>query len=985
MKNSRIATLATLFAFCASLEAATFTVTNLNDSGAGSLRDAISSANADPGSTIAFDTVGTINLNAALPDILRPTAIDGSTAPGFSGAPVVAIDFGNNPGLNLAKGADSSEIRSLSLVNSGNSGLILRASGVTVAGNYIGLLPNGTVRGNFGDGVTILGTSDGNVIGNFDPVESIEYFNTTEDGVFSIQPVTAWQGIRKSGTTPGEFLMCGTSNADGLLYVGPIDGGGDSYPVAYPGVNTIDTSVYGPDSLIGGAVRLVGSYRTTGSTAFNYGFLWEGTVDQLPSGGTWTTIDYPGATYQFTHSTLGRLAVGNADGPVTIGNVKIPVGGGKAYIYDVVDKAFVTNVVFPKSKSNSIYGIWQNGPVSYTICGGYSPLAVNNLTNPRIPLTQGKAFLVDYNSLTGKFSNWTSFDYPNGPKGVNFVTHFEGISSQEPGVYTVVADSVQAGTSNAAQGSWVSIRRNSDGSFDKGVWVDLNYPDAPTSISSANSVYGFNVVGLVIGPDTFSYQAVLNMEFQLSNVISGNRGNGVSINGSKRNLVSMNFIGSDPAGSTNPSYGNGANGILISKGSRANLVGGTAFGVNNPTGNKKPVDAVFQRPVQGNLISGNLGYGVLIDQRSSWNYLAGNYIGTDGAGTAALGNQMDGVAIDGANSNTLVGCTFYQNPFVFYNVVGGNRGHGVRVNNSDNTTIHANFLGLGADNATSVPNGGDGLLIEGTSRTTTVGGVIPLGNVISGNSGNGIEVRDSASGMVSFNTFAGVPAFQDFSSPNGLNGILITSSGRNNQIRTCIVSGNLGNGIELGGKANNVQITDTSIGTNTDIQSAVPNLGNGIVLRGSAHDNAIGGFQPSVEPRVFVSGNKKTGIVVTENARDNRIFNTTVGEGAGSSGAIPNEEGGILLDQGTRGTTIGGRKDPFLVTIGSNTGAGLTIFYSRQNDIQGNLIEENSTVGVTAFGNCAGTRIKGNTISDNGPGGTNNVDLTNSSGILFVP
>src|ERR1700745_3910745 len=63
--------------------AATYTVTNLNDSGAGSLRQAILTANANKGSTIDFSTNGTINLSAPLPDITNQVTIDGSTAPGF--------------------------------------------------------------------------------------------------------------------------------------------------------------------------------------------------------------------------------------------------------------------------------------------------------------------------------------------------------------------------------------------------------------------------------------------------------------------------------------------------------------------------------------------------------------------------------------------------------------------------------------------------------------------------------------------------------------------------------------------------------------------------------------------------------------------------------------------------------------------------------------------------------------------------------------
>ena len=95
--------------------------------------------------------------------------------------------------------------------------------------------------------------------------------------------------------------------------------------------------------------------------------------------------------------------------------------------------------------------------------------------------------------------------------------------------------------------------------------------------------------------------------------------------------------------------------------------------------------------------------------------------------------------------------------------------------------------------------------------------MIPLGNVISGNNKNGIEVTGTASGFVSFNTFGGVFAFGG-AAPNKGDGILITSSGGNNLIRTCIVSGNLRNGIELGGNATGVQVTDTMVWPGSDVQ-----------------------------------------------------------------------------------------------------------------------------------------------------------------------
>ena len=55
-----------------------FTVTNLNDAGTGSLRDAINMANGTSAAdTIEFSVTGTINLESQLPSITQPVTIDG--------------------------------------------------------------------------------------------------------------------------------------------------------------------------------------------------------------------------------------------------------------------------------------------------------------------------------------------------------------------------------------------------------------------------------------------------------------------------------------------------------------------------------------------------------------------------------------------------------------------------------------------------------------------------------------------------------------------------------------------------------------------------------------------------------------------------------------------------------------------------------------------------------------------------------------------
>ena len=78
-----------VFAFLFHVGAAhggTFMVTNMADSGAGSLRWAITNANANPGpDTINFEIIGTapftINVLSALPAVTDPVTIDATTQP----------------------------------------------------------------------------------------------------------------------------------------------------------------------------------------------------------------------------------------------------------------------------------------------------------------------------------------------------------------------------------------------------------------------------------------------------------------------------------------------------------------------------------------------------------------------------------------------------------------------------------------------------------------------------------------------------------------------------------------------------------------------------------------------------------------------------------------------------------------------------------------------------------------------------------------
>jgi hypothetical protein len=350
-----------------------------------------------------------------------------------------------------------------------------------------------------------------------DPATGVTYYPTNVQ--VAGEPVAGWQGIRNSDTS-GQYLITATAGDHGVLFDGPITGNrqqGTAYRVNYPGEQVLATSVYGPDNLPGDNIRLVGTYRNedfaTAPVMVN-GFLFEGTVLDLHDRDNYRTINYPGAQFNYVHSTMGGLAVGNYDSPTDHGKFGLLPGPGHAFLYDIAQDKFLPDIVFPGSRSNTAYGIWYNGGTSYTICGGYSRTAVNNFDDPERPIGQG--YLVDYDSATGEFSNWTSFEYPGG---INFLTHFEGISSVEKGIYTLSADSVQICSGNLGQGSWVSVRRNTDGSFSPSAWVDLNYPNT-NGVTGSDSVYGNQVVGIILGPNTFAYQATVNIGFQLPDPVT---------------------------------------------------------------------------------------------------------------------------------------------------------------------------------------------------------------------------------------------------------------------------------------------------------------------------------------------------------------------------------------------------------------------------------------------------------------------------------
>ena len=106
------------------------------------------------------------------------------------------------------------------------------------------------------------------------------------------------------------------------------------------------------------------------------------------------------------------------------------------------------------------------------------------------------------------------------------------------------------------------------------------------------------------------------------NVISGNTSFGVYLDGTDTsgNVVAGNFIGTNSSGTAAMPN---ADGVGIDGSASSNLVGTSGQ------------DGAAADTLERNIISGNTDWGVLISNSSASNVIAGNFIGTTDAGTAA--------------------------------------------------------------------------------------------------------------------------------------------------------------------------------------------------------------------------------------------------------------------------------------------------------------------------------------------------------------
>jgi parallel beta-helix repeat protein len=109
---------------------------------------------------------------------------------------------------------------------------------------------------------------------------------------------------------------------------------------------------------------------------------------------------------------------------------------------------------------------------------------------------------------------------------------------------------------------------------------------------------------------------------------------------------------------------------------------------------------------------------------TDYNVVVGNYIGTDAAGTGALGNTFAGVFIADGASHNLIG----RDSSGEGNLISGNADYGVYIEDADttNNTISGNVVGMDVTGTTPLGNAATGVYILGGASQNT----IDFGNTI---------------------------------------------------------------------------------------------------------------------------------------------------------------------------------------------------------------------------------------------------------------
>ena len=327
------------------------------------------------------------------------------------------------------------------------------------------------------------------------------------------------------------------------------------------------------------------------------------------------------------------------------------------------------------------------------------------------------------------------------------------------------------------------------------------------------------------------------------------------------------YIGTDNTGTS--SAGNGDDGLFIS---------GSTTGVN----------------ITNNLFSGNTESGFHSNTNSEIT-VKGNLIGTNAAGTSVLANAH-GITGFGIKNSVFGGSSASDR-----NVISGNTNDGFNggATGTTNNTFKGNYIGVDITGEVDLGNGGDGIDMFANNSYIIGGTAAGEGNVISGNGGYGLVIKNS---NTLEGNFIGTDKDGDTNIGNDLGGIRITTTNHDNTIggnssaSENVIAFNTGDGISLLTTAGvNNAILRNQIFSNTESGIDLGNDGVDTNDSGDA-DSGCNNLQnsPEISSSIVDGSNNVTATYLVASSASNSTYPITVRFFKADAG---NEEGQTYLGE----------------------------------------------------------------------------------------
>jgi Ca2+-binding RTX toxin-like protein len=826
-------------------------VTNSADTGAGSLRQAITSANAltNNPTWIVFNIptsdsgyasgTWTIAPDSALPSLSAQVVLDGTTQPGFITAPIIVLNGASAgssaAGVTIVAGGSGSAVRGFVVNGFAQDGIDLDgASNTTVEGNFIGTNAAGTANvANAGEGVDIDSGATDNTIGG----------TTTLD-----RNIISGNGLRQVyivGGSNGNVVEGNDIGTDSTGNVGLPTGTGYTGVYVATSGNTIGGTVAGAGNVI--------------AEAGDWGLRLTGANDNLVAGNMIGTN--AGGTAALPNDTDGVLldsgSTGNTIGGTTTDAINVISGNSGSGVEiassgNLVEGNYLgTNATATAALANQGDGVLFDAGATGNTIGGATAAARNIISGNA---TDG----IDL-SGAGTSSNVVVGNYiGTGPTGTIAIANLDyGVSIDTSASGNTIGGATLApGTGagnvisgNAADG--LTLQSSAAGNSVLGNIIGLTSAGT-AKLGNGVILMGAGALGTGISMSNASSNTIGGGSVSDRNIISGNFLRGVTIApGGTGNVLEGNFIGTDITGTIG--LGNGATGftgVIVS--GAGNTIGGTVAG-------------------SGNVISGNGDFGLRLTTSSATsNLVAGNFIGVNATGTAAIPNASTGLLIDtGSSSNTVGGTTAAA-----MNVVSGNPLDGVEITGTGTSSnlVEGNEIGTNSAGTAAIPNALNGIEIDTSASGNTIGGLtgVPgtgLGNVISGNTSSGVEITGSGTmGNVVEGNIIGLNAAGAGELGNVADGVAIDTSASANTIGGAtararnVISGNLNGVVIVGATSTGNVVQGDYIGTDLTGMTAFGNSVDGIVsegtsgLIGGATDDGQGNPSPGTAPGNLIAG-----------------------------------------------------------------------------------------------------------------------------------